>query len=326
MSDRTFFVRLNLDDMSAEVVGLDSTEERGQWLEGFLVGSRGKDSRDVWHPAKLDGHRFGMVCFQEAENYRGKQSAKGVASGEARRNRTAAEPLLNNGLTAVEPDGNRTPTGPQPIQQPTSNSQHPTTTNEKPDPPKAPQGVSEVMELWNSMAKGNPFPQARLTAERQRTIATRVKEAGWMDDFRAALVFVAGDPFSRGENDRGWIVSIDYLLRPGKAVAAAERGLAPKSATPASSPGSPAGPRPMTPEEKNRLEGHRIDLQQAERDLRIAKNRPYDFDVDEAKRKVDAVRARILKMGKDPDAMMSKKDEPKEFDITLIPKEVLDRL
>ncbi|MBK9580318.1 MAG: hypothetical protein IPO40_24905 [Fibrobacteres bacterium] len=123
MSDRTFFVRLNLDDMSAEVVGLDSTDERGQWLEGFLVGSRGKDSRDVWHPAKLDGHRFGMVCFQEAENYRGKQSAKGVASGEARRNRTAVEPLLNNGLTAVEPDGNRTPTGPQPIQHPTSNIQ-----------------------------------------------------------------------------------------------------------------------------------------------------------------------------------------------------------
>lgn len=106
MSDRTFFVRLNLDDMSAEVVGLDSTEERGQWLEGFLVGSRGKDSRDVWHPAKLDGHRFGLTCFQEAEEYRGKQSVKGIASGEARRNRTAVQPQFNHSSTTIEPQLN----------------------------------------------------------------------------------------------------------------------------------------------------------------------------------------------------------------------------
>lgn len=93
------------------------------------------------------------------------------------------------------------------------------------------------MDLWNEMAKGKPFPQARLTAERQRTIATRIKESGWLDDFRAALVFVASDPFSRGENDRGWIVSIDYLLRPGKAVAAAEKAMVAKA------PISPPAPR-----------------------------------------------------------------------------------
>lgn len=229
MSDRTFFVRLNLDDMSAEVVGLDSTEERGQWLEGFLVGSRGKDSREAWHPAKLDGHRFGLTCFQEAEEYRGKQSAKGVASGEARRNRTAVEPQFNHSSTTDEPDPNRTPTGPQPIQQPTTIIQQQTTSNEKPNSPKPPQGVVEVMNLWNEMAKGKPFPQARLTSERQRTIATRLKEPRWIEDFRSALVFVAGDPFSRGENDRGWVATIDYLLRPGRAVAAAEKAMVAKA-------------------------------------------------------------------------------------------------
>lgn len=301
MSDRTFFVRLNLDDMSAEVVGLDSTEERGQWLEGFLVGSRGKDSRDVWHPAKLDGHRFGLTCFQEAEEYRGKQSVKGIASGEARRNRTAVQPQFNHSSTADEPDPNRTPTGPQPIQQPTSIIHHPTTTNEKPHPPKSPQGVYEVMDLWNSMAKGNPFPQARLTAERQRTITNRIKESGWLDDFRAALVFVASDPFSRGENDRGWIVSIDYLLRPGKAVAAAERGRSPKATTQANSTGSPAGARQMTEAQQMRVKGLQIKKEAAERTLRIARNYPAEHDVDDAKRKLDAIRADILAMGVDPD-------------------------
>lgn len=97
MSDRTFFVRLNLDDMAAEVVGLDSTEERGFWLEGFLVGSRGKDPRENWAPAKVCGHAFGAACFREAEEFRGKQSAKGRASGDARRNRTTVQPRFNHG-------------------------------------------------------------------------------------------------------------------------------------------------------------------------------------------------------------------------------------
>lgn len=123
MTERTFFVRLNLDDMSAEVVGLDSTEERGFWLEGFLVGSRGKDPRENWAPAKVCGHAFGAACFREAEEFRGKQSAKGRASGDARRNRTMVQPRINHGSTTDEPNPNQTSTEPQPSQQPTSSIQ-----------------------------------------------------------------------------------------------------------------------------------------------------------------------------------------------------------
>ena len=126
MSDRTFFVRLNVDDLAADVVGLDSTEERGSWLEGFLVGCRGKDSRESWPQSKTDGHAFGLGCFREAEEFREKQSAKGRASGDARRNRTTVQPRFNHGSTTDEPNLNQTPTEPQPSQQPTANSQQPT--------------------------------------------------------------------------------------------------------------------------------------------------------------------------------------------------------
>ncbi len=128
MTERTFFVRVNLDDMAAEIIGLDSTEERGLWLEGFIVGSRGKSCREDWQGAKLEGHSFGLRCFTEAEEFRGKQSAKGVASAESRRNRTSTtvQPDINHGSTTVQPDINRTST------HPTTNNQQPTTNSEKP--------------------------------------------------------------------------------------------------------------------------------------------------------------------------------------------------
>lgn len=128
MTERTFFVRVNLDDMAAEIIGLDSTEERGLWLEGFVVGSRGKNRREDWPGAKLDGHSFGFRCFIEAEEFRGKQSAKGLASVESRRSRkaTVVKPEFNHGSTTVQPGANQTST------HPTTNIQQPTTNNEKP--------------------------------------------------------------------------------------------------------------------------------------------------------------------------------------------------
>lgn len=131
VSDRTFFVRLNLDDMAAEIVGLETSEERGQWLEGFLVGSRGKESRDIWPLSKLEGHRFGLSCFHEAESFRDKKSAAGEASANARRQRFgSAQP--NTIRTPLEQCSNTARTdAEQAPNQPTSNIQHPTTINQK---------------------------------------------------------------------------------------------------------------------------------------------------------------------------------------------------
>ena len=146
MSERTFFIRVNLDDMAAEIIGLDSTDERGHWLEGFVVGSRGKERREDWPTPKLEGHSFGLRCFNEAEAFRGKQSAKGLASADARRNRTSTtdEPSVNHGSTTVQPDINQTST------HPTSNIQHPTTNSEKPKKARqaafVPPTIEEVRE------------------------------------------------------------------------------------------------------------------------------------------------------------------------------------
>lgn len=154
VAKRAFFIHLNLDDLAADTDALDSTEERGQWLEGFKVGSRGHEARDSWSDAKRRGHAFGVDCWENAEALRLAQSAKGIASGESRRNRTAVEPELNRSSTAVEPELNRTSTEPQPIQYPITNNQdllsH-ETKNEKPKIGAKP--IKPSLEIWTEEAK-----------------------------------------------------------------------------------------------------------------------------------------------------------------------------
>lgn len=230
MADRAYFVKLNLDDMAASLDALDSTEERGQWLEGFRVGSRGSKPRDGWPEAKMLGYTFGMDCWEKAEEFREKQAAKGRASGESRKRRTGIEPESNHGSTADEPehqpeanrDGNRDGSS----QKPETRNQKPITENEQPHPP-TPQGEAlprlAVVEVWNAAVDGTNLPKARATPPRSRLIATRMREPGWIDDFQAAAAFVAKSDFHRGGNDRGWVASIDYLLQAGKATELAEK-------------------------------------------------------------------------------------------------------
>jgi len=156
VTDRTFFVRVNLDDMATDLIGLDSTDERGLWLEGFVVGSRGKDCRVDWPAAKLEGHSFGLKCFNEAEDFRDKQSAKGHASADARRNRKATEvqPDVNHGSTTVQPDINQTST------HPTTNNQQLITNNEKPKRERqaafAPPTIEQVREHAQKIGVTDP--------------------------------------------------------------------------------------------------------------------------------------------------------------------------
>lgn len=123
MGERAFFVRLNIDDMADSLDGLETTEERGLWLEGFRFGVRGKEQRDGWPEVKQLGYAFGLECWTKAQEFRDKQAEKGRASGNSRRKPTAVEPDTNHGSTAVQPEFNRTGTEREPIQNPEANNQ-----------------------------------------------------------------------------------------------------------------------------------------------------------------------------------------------------------
>ena len=317
MSDRTFFIRLNLDDLGAEVVGLESSEERGQWLDGFLVGSRGKDAREGWPNPKVDGHRFGLSCHLEAESFREKKAAAGEASANARRERYgSAQP--NSARTVLEQCSNTVGTDPeQTPNHPTSNIQHPITNNQKRttnndpplDPPRGKRFVPPSESEWTDYCAATWSDWHRECAAESWAY---YESKGWRIGSAPCKDWKATARTAHG-NARAW-----GKLQP---IAGATRA--------ANSAGSPSGTRQRSPEEERRLQGLRMDLSQAERQHRIAKNNPYSYDVDEATRKVDEIRARILKMGADPDQGKSPPTpgrDPLDVDLSGWTQEMLDRL
>lgn len=83
---------------------------------------------------------------------------------------------------------------------------------DKKDPPKPPKGDSlscqEFFDRWNKWVKNKPTLATcrKLTDKRHKWICTRLKQEGWLDDFREAvkLLPLAGD---------GWQPGLDWLIR-----------------------------------------------------------------------------------------------------------------
>jgi hypothetical protein len=133
MIEREWWVQVNLDDLSHVTAQMETTEERGQWLEGFLVGAQGHPARDSWDGFKRMGFEFGASCHTEAVAFRSSKSAAGKASADARRAKYgSASP---NSVRAVfEHTSEQEPeqTSEQTPNQPTTNNQQPTTRSEQP--------------------------------------------------------------------------------------------------------------------------------------------------------------------------------------------------
>lgn len=102
-------------------------------------------------------------------------------------------------------------------------------TSEQQQPPLSPKGdsgqVAEVIGIWNDTVKTTAayLPVARLTPKRASAVLVRLREEGWIDDFKAATTFVCQSSFHQGGNDRNWVANIDFMLRPGKATELAEK-------------------------------------------------------------------------------------------------------
>jgi hypothetical protein len=109
---------------------------------------------------------------------------------------------------------------------------------------------SEVVTIWNEATAGK-LPAAKLTTKRKATIKTRLKEPGWLQDFRAACAFLANTPWYSGDNDRHWVATLDFALQAGKATELAEKATQPAALTAAT---CDTTPKPQTAYERDREE------------------------------------------------------------------------
>lgn len=75
---------------------------------------------------------------------------------------------------------------------------------------------ADLREAWNTLTS-EPIPQCReLTDARKRSAQARLKERVF-EEWRAVIGRINTSPFCRGINDRGWLATFDWLLKPDTA-------------------------------------------------------------------------------------------------------------
>ena len=72
--------------------------------------------------------------------------------------------------------------------------------------------IQSLVTLWNER-RGDLPEVARLNKERKEKIRARLKEEPDLGVWTAAIDKLAASSFCRGQNDRGWVATFDFLLQ-----------------------------------------------------------------------------------------------------------------
>lgn len=71
----------------------------------------------------------------------------------------------------------------------------------------------DLMELWNATTT-KPIPRCReLTVLRSKKASARLRERP-IAEWRDVIARIQASPFCRGDNDRGWTATFDWILQP----------------------------------------------------------------------------------------------------------------
>jgi hypothetical protein len=221
---RTWNLRLNLDELNALAVSSFTDQERIDAFHGLVLGCNAGTLPEQCSNGVRRSFEIGLSWRHEAEGFKDRKAKAGKVSAETRKAKfgTAQPP------NSVRTDPERCPNQTTNHKPQTSNPEN----NKPTDPqPKASAACLEVISIWNESTQGK-LPKAKLIPKRETEIKARLKEPGWLDDFRASCSYLITQPWATGQGDKPWTATIDYLLRKGKATENAEKSNAPKNGAP----------------------------------------------------------------------------------------------
>lgn len=78
--------------------------------------------------------------------------------------------------------------------------------------------AQKIVEKWNLYARANEIPWVRdleKHSARERALFARLEDPAW--DFDKLLEAISAQPFLTGDNERGWLVNFDWILKPANA-------------------------------------------------------------------------------------------------------------
>ena len=80
--------------------------------------------------------------------------------------------------------------------------------------PSKPDPIPEALSAYNAAASESGWPQVRLlTPARRSALAARLREAGGLAGWAAALAKAQASPWCCGQNKNGWRANFDFLTR-----------------------------------------------------------------------------------------------------------------
>ena len=192
-----------------------------QGLSGLSPGEWAAVREDVlrYFPVSEPGWRANprqVAEYAKADGYRESCRAGGRAAAAKRWGGDSQ-------AIAEQPPPYRTPTptpSPSPTPTPTQNS----TTIEEPQAcPQERTAARKKLDLppfallWNEKVAGTPLKTIRVwNAGRDRLVKARLAEEGDLGLWGRAMEHLAASPHHRGENDRGWVADVDFLLQAGQ--------------------------------------------------------------------------------------------------------------
>lgn len=198
-------------------VGLAERRDEG-------VYCRGSEKHFEWYAQRVEAGRLGGLKSVEsrAEKY-GSAQPPGRNLG-SKQNRSTASKESNQDRSAASEESKResNPLTLTLTPSPISLSSKEESSSAERRPPRSPRLLAE---LWNSR-KAAVQPKVDLAkfksgSPRWRKAQTRLAEHD-IDYWQAIIDRIAASPFCRGENDRHWIATFDFLLRPETHVKADE--------------------------------------------------------------------------------------------------------
>lgn len=68
----------------------------------------------------------------------------------------------------------------------------------------------EILNTWNATFAS----KAEATEKRRKAFKARSQDKAWVRNWREAIAKIRASPFCNGTNDRNWVASIDWFLRP----------------------------------------------------------------------------------------------------------------
>ena len=84
--------------------------------------------------------------------------------------------------------------------------------------------AQDMLQKWNKFAAGHELPPVRAIARgssRERVVFARLREEDF--NFEDVLKAIHEQEFLQGDNERGWLVTFDWILKPANMVKILER-------------------------------------------------------------------------------------------------------